>query len=206
MLNKKRVLMTMAILGGITTTTGIANAGTYDSIGCNLGAELSLINKPSIKQNFRAATGFKKNRIGANLFLGVRFNESFGSELGYGWIAKTKEHGRNNANQGVTATNKVKNIYIDALAYLPVNSKSDLIGAIGLGGIKSKLSMPGPSAADAAFINSANKRKIGVRVGLGTQYNFCKNWSGRAMVRYQDGNKNFLKSNVSVTMGGVYTF
>lgn len=198
MLNKHIILTTTALLG-LLTATGLVNAQTNKGMGFNLGAELSVINKPSINKDIEAE-GFKKNKIGMNFFLGSRFDENFGVELGYGFITKTKEFG----DDGVIATHKVRNMYIDALGYVPVASSVDLIGTVGVGRFKSKLESPEPE--DAAFINSANKAKVGLRVGLGAQYNFCSNLSGRAMLRYQKGNKNFFKSNTSVSVGGVYTF
>ena len=199
MLNKHVILTTAGILG-LLTITGLANAQTSKGMAFNLGAELSVLNKPSIKDFEGEAKGFKKNKLGTNFFLGARFDGNFGAELGFGFITKTKESG----NDGVTATHKVRNMYIDALGYYPVTSSVDLIGTVGVGRFKSKLESPEPE--DAAFINSANKAKVGLRVGLGAQYNFCSNLSGRAMLRYQKGNKKFLKSNTSVSVGGIYTF
>jgi len=201
MTNKKKVLLTMVFLG-ISTTTCIANAYAYKETGVKLGAELSLRNKTSIN----GAKGFEKNKLGANFFVGARLNKEFGAELGYGFITKTKEAASNNANQIVNVTHKVRNVYIDALGYFPVNACTDIIGSVGIGRYKSKLDMPTPSSQYAAFINRANKAKLGIRVGLGAQYNFCDNWSTRAMIRYQRGNKHFLRRNVSIAIGAAYAF
>lgn len=198
-------LTTIAFLV-ISTSSGVANAYPQKIIGLNLGAELSLLNTPSINERLIGANGFKKNKLGANFFIGWRFNENFGVELGYGFITKNRESGQNNANHIVDVTHKVRNMHIDALGYAPINPCVDLIGSIGIGRFKSKLGMPSPNVNDTAFISAANKAKIGLRVGIGAQYNFCNNWSSRVMVRYQKGNKNFFKNNVSIAAGLSYSF
>lgn len=200
MLNKHVILTTAALLG-LPIATGLVHAQPTKSMGFNLGAELSVLNKPSINEDFAEAKGFEKNKMGANFFLGSRFDENFGAELGYGFITKTTE----SSGDGVTATHKVRNIYVDALGYYPVTSNTDLIGAIGVGRFKSKLAIPSPSPEATAIINSANKAKVGLRIGLGAQYNFCANWSSRVMVRYQRGNRHFLRDNVSIALGAAYT-
>jgi opacity protein-like surface antigen len=208
MLNKKLVAASAALL---IATAGAANAGTFDATRFNLGGEISLLNKTSYSNantadlnKFKAAPTdsklvIRKNKPGVNVFVGARFNENLGAEIGFGFIGKVKGTAIGNRQ----ATNKVSNIYADILGYVPVASKVDLIGSIGLGRLKSK-----PDVTGATFINKdvLTKTKVGVRVGAGAQYNIDNNWAARAMVRYQKGNKNFLKSNTSVSVGAVYTF
>ena len=192
-------------------TPSVANAGSFDETRFNLGGELSLLNKTTYSNantadlnNFRSSNGdsklvIRKNKPGVNVFLGARFNENLGAEVGFGFITKAKGTAQSNRQ----ATNKVSNLYADALGFMPVSSKVDLIGAVGLGRMKSKADVAGATFANKALLNKA---KVGVRVGAGAQYNVNENWGTRAMVRYQKGNKNFLKSNTSVSVGAVYTF
>lgn len=192
-------------------TASVANAGSFDETRFNLGGELSLLNKTTYSNantadlnNFRSSNGgsklvIRKNKPGVNVFLGARFNENLGAEVGFGFITKTKGTAQSNRQ----ATNKISNLYADALGFMPVSSKVDLIGSVGLGRMKSKADVAGATFTNKALLNKA---KVGVRVGAGAQYNVNENWGTRAMVRYQKGNKNFLKSNTSVSVGAVYTF
>ena len=208
MLNKKIMAAAAALC---VVTASVANAGSFDETRFNLGGELSLLNKTTYSNantadlnNFRSSNGdsklvIRKNKPGVNVFLGARFNENLGAEVGFGFITKAKGTAQSNRQ----ATNKVSNLYADALGFMPVSSKVDLIGAVGLGRMKSKADVAGATFANKALLNKA---KVGVRVGAGAQYNVNENWGTRAMVRYQKGNKNFLKSNTSVSVGAVYTF
>ncbi len=184
-------------------TTGVVNARSYDKVSFNLGGELS-INKPSLNKSLNqdVAKALDKNKAGANIFAGVRFNQYFGAELGYGFIAKTKGNVKESDGTNVSVTNKATNIYVDAIGYLPVATKVDLIGAVGVGRFSNK----GTSSADGVT-QSGKTNKVGPRVGVGAQYNFTDNVSARAMVRYQKaGSKNFQKANTSLAVGAAYTF
>lgn len=208
MLNKKIGAVTAALL---VVASSVATAAAFDDTRFSLGGELSLLNKTSYSTaNSTDLNAFKssnsdnklvirKNKPGVNVFVGARFNENLGAEFGFGFISKVKGGAQLNRQ----ASNKVSNLYADVLGFMPVSAKVDLIGVVGLGRMKSK-----PGVANFAFANKAalTKAKVGVRVGAGAQYNIDKNWGTRAMVRYQKGNKTFLKSNTSVAVGAVYTF
>jgi len=193
MLNKKIAAVTAALL---VATAGTANAGAFDSTKFNLGAEVSLLNKPSYNSSLTNLK--KKTKLGANVFVGARFNENVGAELGFGFVQKTT------LISSPKLTNKVNNFYADVLGYVPVASKVSLIGSLGVGFNKSKL-----SAVPAGYVvsSTAQKRKLAARIGAGAQYDFCENWAARAMVRYQKNSKKALqRSNTSLAVGAVYTF
>lgn len=207
MLNKK-ILVTSLVL--LVTGAGITEAGVYDDTSFYLGAEVSIINRTSYNNgnssdlnNFKTSDNsgklaIQKNEPGVNISLGARFNEYVSGEVGFSFIEKASA----NVQNGGDATNKISNIYLDVLGYLTIAPLVDLIGSVGLGEMKSKADV-----TDATFDNldSLTKSKIGLRVGGGLQYYFADSWATRAMVRYQEGNKNFLKSNVSFSVGILYT-
>lgn len=177
MLNKKLTIAAIIIAAFVANS---ANAAEF-----NLGGELSLMNKT------RHSRLIRDNRLGANIFAGTRFNQNFGAELGLGYIAK-----RNNRNPqtGIGAT---RNIYADALAFIPLDNKVELIAAAGVG--------------RARFTNSYRHHawrsgKSGLRLGAGAQYNVNANWGVRTMVRTQLHSGLYNGTNTSVTLGGVYTF
>jgi len=174
------------------------------------GLEVSLINKTSYTSadtsdirkfktnNTDTKLVVKQSKPGLNAFFGGRLNEYFGAELGYSMIQPAKGTG-----QPGEATNRVSNLYVDFLWYMPLASQLDLIISVGMGGLKSKASVIGASFQN---LSALTRRKISYRAGLGTQYDFTDNWATRGMLRYQKGNPAFLRGDVSLSVGVVYTF
>ncbi len=191
MISKNKVIVSVAV---VLAMSGVANAACTDELSFNLGGEVSVLNKPTYDKYVLLKA---KKKPGLNLFVGSRFNKYFGAEVGYGMIVKAKTVD----SDGDVFVNKVRNMYFDLLGYVPVSNQVDLIGALGIGKLKSKVAINGVNA-----IHPDLKSKAGIRVGAGAQYNIDNNWAARAMVRYQKGNKAFLKSNTSLSLGVVYSF
>jgi opacity protein-like surface antigen len=206
---KGKIIAAVAAMSMVSA--GIANAGAFDNTRFSLGAELSLLNHttytsantPDIN-NFKSSSTdtdlvISKNKSGFNFFANARFSENIGLEIGYGFIFKVSGTAQLNRQ----ATNRITNTYIDFMAYLPVAAKVDLIGTLGLGMLKSKANVSGATFNN---LDALNNDQLGIRVGGGAQYNIDNNWSSRALLRYQKGNKNFLKSLTSLSIGLGYTF
>lgn len=189
----------------------VVQAGQYDDTTFYAGGEISVINRTSYNNgsssdlnNFKTSNSagklaIQKNEPGVNIFVGARFNEYVGAEAGFGLIQNASA----NVQNGGVASNKINNYYIDLLGFLNIASLVDLVGDIGVGWLQSKANV-----TNATFVNLSDltKTKLGIRAGGGLQYYFAPSWATRAMIRYQDGNKNFLKSNVSFSLGILYTF
>ncbi len=190
---------------------GVVHAGQYDDTTFNAGGEISVINRTSYNNgsssdlnNFKTSNSsgklaIQKNEPGVNIFVGARFNEYLGGEIGFGLIQNASA----NVQNGGVASNKINNYYIDLLGFLNIALQVDLVGDIGVGWLQSKANV-----TNASFVNLSEltKTQLGIRAGGGLQYYFAPSWATRAMIRYQDGNKNFLKSNVSFSLGILYTF
>lgn len=195
----------------MSIAAGVAHAGAFDNTRFILGSELSLLNYTSYSSantpdlnNFRSSNSdsklaIRKNKPGFNFFAAARITENVGVEIGYGFIFKVTSNVQNNRK----ATNTITNTYIDFVPYLPVAAKVDLVGNLGIGMLKCKANVSGATFNN---LDSLNKAKLGIRVGGGAQYNINNNWSSRAMLRYQKGNKNFLRSVTSMSIGMLYTF
>ncbi len=191
--------------------TNYAYAGAFDASRGYFGGEISLYNRTQYNggssgdlNRFKAndtdtTLAIRKNKPGINVLAGIRFTENWGMEVGFGFIDKVKAEVQN----GNMATNKISNIYIDGLGFLPVCPTIDLIGGVGAGILKSK-----PDVTDVIFTNKAllEKEKIGYRIGGGAQCSMSENWAVRAMIRYQSGSKEFLKGLTSISIGATYTF
>lgn len=191
--------------------TSFAYAGAFDDSRGYFGGEISLYNRTQYNggssgdlNRFKASDSdttlaIRKNKPGINVLAGIRFTENWGMEVGFGFLDKVKAQVQN----GNFATNKISNIYIDGLGFLPVSPTVDLIGAVGAGILKSK-----PDVSNVIFTNKAllEKEKIGYRIGGGAQCNMSENWAVRAMIRYQSGSKEFLKGLTSISIGATYMF
>ncbi len=190
---------------------GIARAGQYDDTTFNAGGEISIINMVSYNNGsssdlnkFKTSDSagklaIKKNEPGVNIFVGARFNQYVGAEIGFGLIQNASA----NVQNGGVASNKINNYYIDLLGFLNIASQVDLVGDVGVGWLQSKANVTNTTFVN---LNDLTKTKLGIRAGGGLQYYFAPSWATRAMIRYQDGNPNFLKSNVSFSLGILYTF
>lgn len=191
--------------------SGRVVASPYDDTTFNIGGEISVLNWTSysnsnnsdvnqFKESFTSdKLAIRKNTVGVNIYLGMRINENVGMQVGFGLIDKVS----GNTKYGLQATNKVSNIYLDLLGFINVASKVDMMGLVGVGGLKSKANIDGATFVD---LDALNKQKAGVRLGGGAQYNFADSWASRAIVIYQQGNKAFLKSLISISLGIIYTF
>lgn len=191
-------------------TTAPARAQYDDDTTFNFGGEISVINRTSYNDgnsqdlnNFKTSDSagklaIRKNEPGINIFVGAKFNQYLGAEVGFGFIQNASASVQN----GLQANNKVSTLYADLLGFLNIAEDVDLVGGLGIGVLKSKADVPG-----ATFINKSQltANKVGVRFDGGVQYYFARSWATRAMLRYQQGNKQFLKSNVSVSIGILYT-
>ncbi len=209
MLSRKMVATVVATLLGVA---GVANAdGAFDETHFYVGGELSILNKTSYNNSnsadinqFRtsdssSSLAIQKNELGINAFVGGRFTQYIGMELGFGFIQDPSAV----VQSGGTATNKISNIYLDVLGFMPVAAYVDLVGDLGIGGLKSKANVSGVTFNN---LSELNKVQVSYRIGGGIQYNFAPSWTSRAMLRYQRGNKNFLRSNTSISICILYTF
>ncbi|HSX20750.1 MAG TPA: outer membrane beta-barrel protein [Gammaproteobacteria bacterium] len=205
MLHKKIIVIIFTLL---LATGGCAYADGYDDTTFNAGLEFSFINRPSYN-NSTTGNAFKgsssdtklaisKNEPGVNAYVGARFTENWGGQIGFGFIAKASGN-----VPGGQATNKISNIFLDILGFINIATDLDMMGLLGYGMLKCN-----PNVTNTTLYNqsSLTKRKLGLRLGGGLQYNFANSWSSRIILVYQKGNPVFLNSLLSVSFGLVYTF
>lgn len=147
---------------------------------------------------------FNRSGTGASAFIGGKLCENFGAELGYNGLPGSKANIVNAKNSVLKAKNR--NMYADVLGYMPVSNEIDLIGAVGVGKLSTKITGNVVGTKQVAAENvSLKSSKAGVRVGAGVQYKLTENLNARLMVRHQQGNK-FVKSINSVGLGLICQF
>ncbi len=147
--------------------------------------------------NVNVKDAFKKSFPGATVYVGSKFTENFGIELGADWsTAKTKSVAGNTNVTGntFTYTNKARRegFHADLVGFLPIDCW-ELFGSLGYGSVKMKLSnqavtSTGTAAQQAAFNGQfplSTKRKGVFRVGVGASYMFTDMFGVRAKLGWE---------------------
>lgn len=130
-----------------------------------------------------------KDFPGATLYVGTKFHENFGIELGYDWSAQKKKDfnlakgstlfstGAAGLTNPVSGSVKVRRsgAHIDLVGFLPVAECFDLIGSVGFGWLQTKLTTSAVSTSatsqHTSAVNSLSGKGRGVlRVGVGGSY------------------------------------
>ena len=110
---------------------------------------------------------------------GVRPHQNWGAEAFYQLSAHADKSALNHL---VKTETSFQAFGLDALGYLPVHDKVDLIGSAGVGYYRFK-------ADYSRFVSGSDtENNFGWRLGIGAQYHVTDNLSLRGMVRYVDIN------------------
>lgn len=166
-----------------------------------LGGEVNYY-KLNLNERFRDSdekngVKFNNKKAGFTVLGGSRLTNLLGVELGYSFFKRID--GEQNSYKGVI---KSKNVYIDALGFIPLTllPGCEAIISAGLGhySVDHKLT---DAAKNVVANYSGKKSKTGLRLGTGLQLGFSDLVSLRAMVRYQRGIKDSVKSLMSVAVG-----
>lgn len=114
---------------------------------------------------------------GFNIHAGARIHQYFGIEAGFSWSESDDKN--NIIGTGINSQVDVYGASLDALAYLPVNEKFELIGTVGLSYLTAEIDFSGAATA------SDDESEVNGRIGAGAQYWLTDNVNVRGMVRYQ---------------------
>lgn len=147
-----------------------------------------------------------KSFPGGTLYLGAKFTENFGFEVGYNWTVNKHKSALisfNNpgvvlpsgfvaANSGLISTKvRFNSFYVDLNGYVPLQNCWELIGTIGAGSMKPKIGVTvinngTLTPLQIVALQSANGKARAVwRVGVGAQYLFSENVGVRGLIRYE---------------------
>lgn len=135
---------------------------------------------------------------GGNIHLGARVHNNLGFEAGY---FLTENAGKSNIlGSGLDSNVKLHGFTFDALGYVPVTAKTELIGTVGLAHQTAKLS-------GTVLTASSSDSETKGRIGGGAQYWVNDNFNVRGLVRYQDADfDNTAKSAIIANLGINYQF
>jgi hypothetical protein len=138
---------------------------------------------------------------------GFQPTQSFAIELGHTFLQShlTQISSLVNATgASVTIRARHRNIYSDVLGYYPLTEQVNLVGAVGLGYLQSKIDVV---ASNTGVLNIdgqgySDSSKLGPRLGAGLQGKLADQVTSRFMVTYQNGNEVFK----NLTTAGVGIF
>ena len=169
-----------------------------------------------------------KNFPAGRIFVGSKFHENFGFELGYTQSKKkTKEANPTQlfgvvipggANLTTNLKVKIQSFDFDFNGYMPIDDNFDLIGTAGFSFMKPKVDGSATTqvlgvVVDDRVIEAKGKNRLVPRLGAGVQYNI-ENFGIRARVLWENTSqlkfKNLddkpFKNSISFTLGATYSF
>ena len=222
----KKPLLTAGLISAVIIS-GTANANLLSDAKVYVGAgvDYNHFNVTEYKiQNENLDFKRKNNGMGFAPVVGVKFNENFGIEAGYGFNKKISTTLENNRSK-IDFSSKTNNAYLDFMGYMPVmEDKLDLIAGIGLGKLMSdKITVSNHNkATNRTTVTERDlSNKINFRAKLGAQYNVNQNLGIRLLAAYQNVNSKikdirditldkkdltWVNSIQSIGLSAVYTF
>ena len=206
------------VITGAMIAAGCANADVIADLNPYIGADYY---QAWMKPKGDYTKLLPKDFPGATIYVGTKFHENFGIELGYDWSARKKKDfsiGANSAlfsstianNQVFSGTTKVRRSggHLDLVGFLPVAECFDLIGSVGFGWVQTKFTttinntVTAPMTQASAVSSMSGKGRGVLRVGVGGSYMVTDmvglraklSWESTSSVR-ANGNQNFTTLN-----------
>lgn len=209
----KGIIKTLLIVGAL----GVSSLTQADDFSPFLGVDFA--------QTFMRAKNswdliFPKTYPGLSLYVGTRFHENFGIELGYDWSARrskswTLPNGSNFFGGTVTtapALTGVTNIrrtggHVDLWGFLPVAECTELMASIGYGWVQTKITssfnIPVGNSNLSSIISSVSGQGRGVfRLGAGALYMITEMVGVRAKISWQSTSTLRVRGNAGFTTIG----
>lgn len=146
------------------------------------------------------SNNMKDTNNSLSLVAGAKFHPNFGAEIFY---QKSDEQDKTRRADGLMAkySTKFTAYGLDAIGYLPVADKTEILGAVGLAQYKVKGKVGGN-----VIYGSGDEDGLGVRLGAGAQYNFTDHIGARAMLRYVVLDNEWVDNITEFSLGIRYTF
>lgn len=140
---------------------------------------------------------FKNSLNSGAINAGIKFNRYMGIEAFY----QQSENGTKTVLNDIKTKSKFDAYGADVIGYMPVHDKIDLLGSVGLAQYETNATI-----MDYSEVAKASEDGLGVRFGLGAQYNVTENWGLRAMARYNWLDLDNVNHITELSAGVRYTF
>lgn len=201
---KKLVLLSALV------AVGSASASMFGDVCPVIGADFKWT---KMKNSSDWDNEFAESFPGGTIYLGAKFSENFGAELGYSTTSKkskdiTLATGQNiggistpAANNGQTLTTKVRTngAHLDLVGYLPIDNGFELFGALGLGFMNASIDIATNSAITGNFLTAltsmTGSHKVIPRIGIGANWMATEMVGLRAKLGWEGTNRLRIKDN-----------
>ena len=153
------------------------------------------------RDTINAKSAFRSSFPGATVYVGSKFADCFGVELGWDSSLSSKKKTATSPSTSpfaYTYTSKVRRegFHADLLGFLPMMDCWNLFASLGIGSVKAKISDQNlaSSTASQAQLSAlragsplplSSKRKSVLRLGVGASYMFTEMFGVRAKVGYE---------------------
>ncbi len=144
---------------------------------------------------------FPKTYPGATLYVGTKFHEFFGLELGYDWGSRKTKNWvlpagspfmGNTLTTTLSGNTKIRRSggHLDLVGFLPVAECLELTGSVGFGWVQPKITSsfsvtPGTTSNSSALASVSGKGRGVFRVGVGASYMVTEMVGVRAKVGWE---------------------
>lgn len=184
-----------ALISGAASAAGYHNSAYTDSEWYVIGAaggsysdsDLLKVDN-STRELCRSCTWKKtKTTYAGKVGFGKQVNQNLGFEAGLYYLGKHElkaTYTYNPSDRHAKATTTSYMLAVDALGILPVTRKVDLFAKVGVGLVRTKLSITADSGFPTLgyrgkFSDSDTKNRLAPKVGLGMEWQMNRNWSLR---------------------------
>lgn len=204
----KKQLAIAAVCAAVSTGAQAENK-YYIGMEYNfVNTSLEDVNDPLFASNASYDTIYEDSHKAITPYVGVRFNDNWGLELGYtaGFSADKNNAFVDDADGNTitgTTESKINSLFLDANGYLNLNDKSELIGSLGISRdtVKSSITIDGLPG-----VLKSDESDLGFRIGGGVQHAITEKLNARAMIRYHHVDNDIIDTVFSYNLGFNYSF
>jgi opacity protein-like surface antigen len=197
----KRIAKSLVVVGAMLAA-GSAAADMMDDVRPYIGLDYYQAWMKGAKGTTSRGTRFDftkdapKSYPGATFYVGAKFTDCFGLELGADWSARKK---KTTLDAGDTVKTEVKRngFHGDIVGFFPLNDCVDILGFVGLGWVKPKTTITTSAVGFATVTETLkNKGKTVARLGLGASYMVTEMVGLRAKIGWENTRRLKLQDTV----------
>ena len=147
----------------------------------------------TIAEDYGIADTYKSLAVAA----GLKFNKNFGAEIFYQQSGEESEY----FLPRMDITTKFNAYGIDLQGYLPISQEVELMASLGIAQYNYEVEISGYGISE-----KEDDDTLGIRLGVGAQYNITNHIALRGMVRYTNLDEDYIKNLIEFSLGLRYMF
>jgi len=220
----KHIVRSLVIVGAAMAASSAGAETLFGDFNPYVGADYyHAWMKGKDGQDVNFGNVFPKSYPGATLYVGNKFTETFGLELGFDASArKKKDFTGTNPTTGavVTGSSKVRRAgwHLDVVGFIPMNEGINFIGSIGYGWVRPKIDATTNQYGALAF---KTKDHSVIRVGAGADWMATDvlglraklGWESTSLLRIQETSRSVnnekvkaFKDSLTLAVGAFFKF